>query len=57
MTENLGVRQPTYICKKHGEVESVITSTIEGYEGVWCQKCHIEWWNEQGWGVKKKEGT
>ena len=35
--------ETTYvICPKHGKHEHIITSTIPGHEGVWCQICWIE---------------
>lgn len=30
-----------YRCPAHGEVAAVITSTIPGHEGAWCQLCWL----------------
>ena len=29
-------------CPKHGEHNHVISSTVKGYEGHWCQLCWLE---------------
>lgn len=29
-------------CPKHGTHKHVISSTIPGHEGVWCQVCWLE---------------
>lgn len=32
---------PLYRCPVHGDVSEVITSTIAGHEGAWCQRCWL----------------
>jgi hypothetical protein len=34
--------QPRINCPKHGIHEQIITSTIAGHEGHWCQICWLE---------------
>ena len=37
-----------FYCPKHGNLgkenqAQLIESTITGYEGKWCEVCHVEW--------------
>ena len=34
--------RPRINCPKHGIHEQVITSTVAGHEGHWCQICWLE---------------
>ena len=39
---NVKISVPKFNCPVHGVVETVITSTIQGHEGNWCQVCWID---------------
>lgn len=33
---------PLFRCSKHGAITQIISSTIPGHEGRWCQICWLE---------------
>lgn len=41
-TINLEPVQPTINCPKHGVHHHMISSTVPGHEGHWCQLCWLE---------------
>lgn len=42
-------KAPKYKCDIHGLIErNIITSTIIGHEGIWCQKCYLEILDKSG---------
>lgn len=42
--KSLGIKNPRYLCPKHGEVTSVITVTPEWEDigGDYCQRCWVD---------------
>lgn len=42
MNDTITISNPKYRCPKHGLIENVITSSVEGHKGCWCQICWLE---------------